>query len=125
MMGEFLAVGLVCFGAGVALTLVAMFWPRMANPLLRATFAEDGTLRSLERVYGGKRPPARCMADAGPDPFLSAHRWRCSECGERADPCGGGDPREASRWRWNGTTWEHFHGYPTGHVAAVPDPGAQ
>lgn len=47
------------------------------------------------------------------DPFLHMNDWLC-ECGQRA--CLGPD------WRWNGQNWEHYHGYPIGHVESVRSP---
>ena len=33
----------------------------------------------------------------------------CPACGEKPDPV-------SPHWRFNGTRWEHYHGYPVGHI---------
>jgi hypothetical protein len=48
------------------------------------------------------------------NPIVFAHEWLC-DCGKRANPMG-------ADWRWAGTTWEHHHGYPTGHIATERKP---
>jgi hypothetical protein len=43
--------------------------------------------------------------------WLSASsQWVC-ECGARCDFASG-------EWRWDGENWQHWHGYPIGHVIA-------
>ena len=48
------------------------------------------------------------------DPMIWANEWLC-DCGQRADA-------RSPDWRWNGHTWEHCHGYPTGHCATERKP---
>ena len=40
-----------------------------------------------------------------------AKKFKCSVCGEIANPTN-------PDWRWNGENWEHYHGYPIGHMPA-------
>lgn len=39
-------------------------------------------------------------------------KWICPKCGLSASDGKLGD------WRFNGRAWEHYHGYPLGHVTA-------
>ncbi len=41
-------------------------------------------------------------------------KWIC-ECGARLDPV-------SSEWRFDGRNWQHYHGYPIGHVIVEPQP---
>jgi len=42
---------------------------------------------------------------------LTPWLWACSECGEIP-----GYSQEPGDWRWDGERWQHYHGYPVGHV---------
>lgn len=49
-------------------------------------------------------------------------RWVCSVPGCGARPVEAFSvlsPDKAGRWRWAGDHWQHHHGYPGGHIAAV------
>lgn len=52
-----------------------------------------------------------CTGMSEPDPFQNATEWVC-ECGAVANPVSG-------EWRWDGQNWQHWHGYPVGHVIAI------
>lgn len=57
-----------------------------------------------------KVPPGPYIGREG---FFSG-KWQC-ECGAECDPV-------RPDWRWNGKAWEHYHGYPIGHVVAKEVP---
>ena len=66
-------------------------------------------------VWGGIRHyygycPDCARRDSFDRHLAAASDWVC-HCGERCDPA-------HPDWRWNGSAWEHYHGYPVGHVAA-------
>ena len=52
-----------------------------------------------------------------PEHFQNAGKWVCY-CGEKCNPVGGD-------WRFNGKNWEHYHGYPIGHVEAIKQEAKQ
>lgn len=39
--------------------------------------------------------------------------WECMSCGDHPDPC---SSELGAKWRWDGERWQHYHGYPIGHV---------
>jgi hypothetical protein len=43
------------------------------------------------------------------DLMLPDYKGYVCECGDACDPL-------SSKWRWDGQNWQHFHGYPIGHV---------
>lgn len=53
---------------------------------------------------------ARGAREIDQDPFAYAEAWVC-ECGARCNAFSG-------EWRWDGKNWQHWHGYPIGHVIA-------
>ena len=47
--------------------------------------------------------------------IMEAREWLC-ECGAR--PFSGG----MAHWRFDGENWQHYHGYPMGHVICQHSP---
>lgn len=47
--------------------------------------------------------------EAQSDVRANPRNWRCAMCHAVPDVMGGA-------WRWDGTVWQHNHGYPIGHV---------
>lgn len=45
--------------------------------------------------------------------LLDAENWKCEMCGQ--DPTDDSD----GSWRWNGASWEHYHGYQIGHIEST------
>lgn len=58
--------------------------------------------------------PARIAAKTVGEKLVASACGVVCECGQACNPSSG-------EWRWNGAMWEHWHGYPIGHVA-VPGP---
>jgi protein gp37 len=50
---------------------------------------------------------------------IAGYLYKCPECGER--PVGGNIMTLSAKWRFNGKRWEHYHGYPVGHIETVVD----
>ncbi len=92
---------------------------------------EDEILQMAERHgYGNVRqvfydPAAHGTLDCSPGDRIwfwgnlttaeawaaDAANWVCTGCGAPCVPDNG-------NWRWNGSAWEHHHGFPVGHVLA-------
>lgn len=87
-----------------------------ANPKVVYHQCPDCRTKFIEDMH---KMGVNLRADKQPAPLFNVTvdtaNWVC-ECGEKAD---GG----SAKWRWNGTVWEHHHGYPIGHVTAnyLPD----
>lgn len=71
--------------------------------------AENARLREALHHYQN-HPPPHCDAQ---ELIQDMGNWQCPKCGERAN-C----QFEDGNWRWNGRAWEHWHGWPLGHVVA-------